>query len=327
VVDDLKAWPEDAVNQFDPEGLARIEDGGGLCIGHTRSRGNQFIAKARIYAVAKEGIPLHEAVHGYCAQSFGRTGPRWYAEGTAEMGNYWTAGERGVDAYPVVIKYLRSQKPRSAESLIDTVEKTGGTWKEYAWWWSLSHFLQNNPNYSAQFRAMGLELLAGKKTGYKEVFGPRSDQVEFEYLFFLEHLEKGFREDLCGWDWKKKFLALKGSETSASATIKAAWGWQPSGATLKSGAEYEYKTTGNWQTGKNSKSVSADGNAEGLGRLEGVMMKDFILGEPFDLGAAGTFVAPSDGDLYLRCKCPWIELPNNSGKINIRIKPKTGKAG
>jgi hypothetical protein len=57
------------------------------------------------------------------------------------------------------------------------------------------------------------------------------------------------------------------------------------------------------------------------------MMKDFILGEPFDLGAAGTFVAPSDGDLYLRCKCPWIELPNNSGKINIRIKPKTGKAG
>ena len=57
-------------------------------------------------------MPLHESVHGYCCQAFGRTGPQWYAEGAAEMGNYWVDGERGVNAYPWVIKYLRGETPK-----------------------------------------------------------------------------------------------------------------------------------------------------------------------------------------------------------------------
>lgn len=331
VVKDFSVWPKKALTEFPDEALARVKKDSGICVSVTLARGNQFVNKARVFTSVSGGVDLHEAVHGYCCQTFGRTGPRWYADGMAEIGRYWIEGERGVNAFPFVIKYLREEKPKKAESLIvidpheveDWHDRIDGSWKEYAWWWSVAHFLENNPNYSARFRAMGLELLAGKKPSFKEVFGDQSKELEFEYRFFLDHLEKGFREDLCGWDWKKKFLPIRSRETTATAVTQAGHGWQPSGATLKSGVAYEYKTTGKWQAAKKSPSISADGNKEGLGRLEGVMFKEYELGEPFDLGASGEFKPPSDGDLYLRCKSPWSKLPEGSGKITVRVKLKS----
>ena len=74
----------------------------------------------------------------------------------------------------------------------------------------------------------------GKIPAFKEVFGSQIEKLEFEYRFFLEHLEKGFREDLCGWDWKKKFIRSKklrkhrvsrrasGPRMAASGDIKGA---------------------------------------------------------------------------------------------------------
>jgi hypothetical protein len=324
VVKDLRAWPPEMLQSFDPQGLQKIREGAGVSVGMTLSRGNRFIAKARVYAAAQGGVPQHEAVHGYAQQTFGRTGPQWYAEGMAELGQYWTVGGKGVNATPGVIRYLRSQPPKPLAELIVTDQKIGGTWKDYAWWWSLCHFLDNNPNYSAAFRALGPQLLAGKDTGFRQVFGPRAKELEFEYRFFLAHLETGLRADLCAWDWSKKFHPLRGSSTAITATVHAGRGWQPSGATLQAGAEYAYKSTGQWKVDKPPKSVSADGAPEGLGRLEGVVLMEseraYMLSEPFDLGQSGTLKAPATGNLYLRCKIPWFELPAATGKITVRLQ-------
>jgi hypothetical protein len=324
VVQDLQTWPPEMVQGFEPEGLAKIKEGAGVSVGRTLSRGSQFLAKARVYAVAKGGVPQHEAVHGYAQQTFGRSGPQWYAEGMAELGKYWIEGGKGVNAFPVVIQYLRSQPPKSLGELIVNEQRIGGTWKDYAWWWSLCHFLDNNPNYSAAFRALGPQLLAGKDTGFQQVFGPKEKELEFEYRFFLAHLERGLRADLCVWNWNKKFHPLRGSSTAITATVLAGRGWQPTSATLQGGAEYEYKSTGTWKVGKPPKSVSAGGTPDGLGRLEGIILteseKGYVLCEPFDLGESGSFKSPANGNLYLRCKVPWFELPAASGKLTVRLQ-------
>jgi hypothetical protein len=319
IAKNFDAWPADVVAQMDPQGVSQIKAQAGVCVCRSMSKGNRFIAKARLYAVSKDGVPLHEAVHGYCGQAFGRTGPKWYAEGMAELGHYWLNGQKGVNTPASVVKYLKKTEPREIESLIDTSAETGGTWEDYCWWWFLCHLLENNPNYSAQFRALGPELLMAKETGFREVFGSVARQLKFEYNFFLQHLEVGYRVDLTAWDWKKKFTPLTSASRTILVVVQAGRGWQPSGLTLAKGTRYQYSSTGTWRPGKGAEAVGAGGDDDGLGRLVGVVMKDYRLSQQFDLGESGTLNAPDDGNLYLRCRIPWKQLSEASGRLNVKL--------
>jgi hypothetical protein len=104
-----------------------------------------------------------------------------------------------------------------------------------------------------------------------------------------------------------------------SARILAQRGWQPSGARLKEGERYEYSAGGTWRAMANAEATTAAGEASGRGRLEGVVFRDFALGEPFPLGANGTFRAPEDGRLYLRCHDDWNALADNTGFVSVKI--------
>jgi len=322
VVDDLAQWPQELISKMEPEGLAKIREGAGVCLSTKVSRGKQFRSKSRVYAVAKGDVPLHEAVHAYCHQTFGRAGPRWYAECMAEMGHYWEEGAKGVNVPPQVIRFLRSSKPRPLESLIDNEEKTGGSWEDYCWWWMLGHLMDNNPNYYAQYRAFGRMVLAGKQITFQDVFGPRAKELDFELRFFRQNLQNGYRVDLCSWDWKQKFTDRPAANRAMTVSVLADRGWQPSGLTVTANASYGFEAEGTWRTGEKSDPVDADGAADGRGRLVGVLMKDYQLGEEFELGKSGSFTAPADGDLYLRCRVPWKEIADSSGKISVQMKLK-----
>ncbi len=321
VVKNLDAWPAEKVDAMEPGGLAKIREGAGVCITRTLSSGNRFMAKARVYTVSKDGVPLHEAVHGYAGQTFGRTGPHWYAEGMAELGHYWVNGQKGVNAPPVVIQYLKKCPRRQLSQLLVCDEELGGTWEDYAWWWTLCHFLDNNPNYSADFRALGPQLLQGKETGFRQVFGAKVKEFTFEYEFFLDHLEAGYRVELGSWDWKRKFFSLI-SGRSVNAAVQAGRGWQPSGLIVAADTAYQYTATGTWRTGKDDETVDADGDDKGQGRLVGVILKDYKLGEEFELGKSGSFTAKSDGNLYVRCRDAWNKLADNSGRISVKLQLK-----
>jgi len=323
IVKDLKNWSEELQEKMEPEGLAKIREGAGVCITRVVSKGSRFRGTAHMYAVSKDGVPLHEAVHGYCGQTFGHTGPHWYAEGMAEMGHYWIEGQKGVHVPPVVIKFLRKTQPRAMESLIANDTGLGGTWQDYCWWWFLCHLLENNENYTAQFRFLGRQvLIKNEKLTFQDVFGPRIKELEFEFRFFLEHLENGYRVDLCSWNWKRRFSTRDKGGHAISVVIQADRGWQPSGLTVTGGAKYAYEASDTWDIGKEKDSVDANGAADGRGRLVGVVMKDYQLGKEFELGATGTFTAPGDGDLYLRCRVPWTQIAANSGKITVELKAK-----
>ncbi|MBX3437256.1 MAG: hypothetical protein KF861_07195, partial [Planctomycetaceae bacterium] len=89
---------------------------------------------------------------------------------------------------------------------------------------------------------------------------------------------------------------------------------------LRAETEYEYRVEGTWTLEAEGTPVDADGVEEGGGRLIGVVFADYRLSAPVELGASGTFVAPADGDLYLRCRDDWGSLADNQGTLIVSIK-------
>jgi hypothetical protein len=241
----------------------------------------------------------------------------------AEMGQYWREGEKAVVADSHVVKYLQQSPPQSLAEIVAPGQVTGDSWQNYAWRWALCHLLANNENYASRFRPLGLGLLMEQPVSFEQVYGPMANEISFEYLFFLKHFDAGYRVDLCSWDWKRKFRPLAvNSSNVISVRVIAARGWQGTGLSLASGAEYEFAATGKWQLAKEGDSLSADGDDGGAGRLVGVLLKDFELGEPFELGATGSFTAAGDGNLYLRCRDAWNEVADNKGQLTVKLKLK-----
>lgn len=332
VIKDLKNWPP---GSLDRDGAASVAAGGGV----TQSRG--FVVggpngappdptkprklsdvTAVCYCGADRGTPQHEAVHAYCAQTFGTTGPVWYSEGMAEMGQYWRDGEnRDVQIHAGVVDYLKNESIKSLNGIVNNRESTGDSWQNYAWRWALCHLLATNPNYAKRFRPLGLDLLTAQNLTFEQTYGDQADQISFEYRFFIGHICNGFRCDLAYFDWSKKFLPMS-TTTARTVQVLADRGWQPTQASVTTDKSYEFSTTGSWQISKDSGNLGAAGNSDGHGKLVGVILKDYELGEPFDLGASGDFSPPSNGNLWVRCLDGWDQLGDNKGKVTLTLKLK-----
>jgi hypothetical protein len=353
VVDDLANWKRGAL----PHPLARvlIERVGGGIDQHPIRSGDTTVLKARVYATSIPGVAEHEVVHAYCQQTFGTCGPDWYQEGMAQLVCHSREKARGVRCDPAMIHFLRNSPPQSLDSIVrghaftspltDTFTRLGrkdsknnqrgliseGTvWlasddetlreaREAYWWsWALCHMLHANPNYRERFRALGRAMLNGQDASFAAAFGPVYDELAFEYRFFLEHFDQGFRADLCHWNWTKSFT----SKVDAWQTIVvgAARGYQASGLTVLAGRKYQYQSTGRWIAHSEGNEVTADGGRLGHGRLVGVVMQNFSLSESIELGADGTFVAPCTGRLHLRCRDAWNRVADNQGAIHVRLK-------
>jgi len=320
VIKDLQKWRGVPLS---PDGIDSVQNGGGVTISRIARRGNRGYAKSIVYATANRGTPQHEAVHAYCTQTFGSTGPVWYSEGMAEMGQYWRKDDdMGVKCYPGVARYIRSSPPKSLNGIVNGNEATGDSWQNYAWRWALCHLLAVNPNYSKRFRPLGLGLISGNKNvSFEQTYGSMAKEISFEYLFFLGHLEIGYRVDLCAWDWKARFTRPKG-KGALTAKIRADRGWQPSRMIVKKDQEYEFSADGTWQLTSSGEPTDADGNGS-KGKLVGIVMDDdYKLTKPIPLGAFGSFTAPIDGKLYLRCEDAWNSIADNKGRLDFKIKIK-----
>ncbi len=318
VVRDVAQWP---AGSLAPEGLDHIAAGGGVTLGQTQQNaltGEILASRAVVYAVADRGTPQHEAVHAYCMLNFGRTGPVWYSEGMAEMGQYWVDKDPAVHCHPEVVKYLKSEAPKQLTEITDLSQMTGDSWQNYAWRWALCHLLANNPNYAPRFHPLGMALLNGQRSSFEEVYGPMAKEISFEYVLFLKNFDLGYRADLCGWDWKAKFSGVL--TRPLTAKIKAAAGWQPARLFVKAGETYSYSTKGEWALAKDGEKVSAAGDKDGKGRLEGAIFHDYQLSDPIELSDIGTFTAPVEGKLFLRCRDSWAELGDNTGEVSVKLE-------
>jgi hypothetical protein len=316
VVRDFDNFPPAAM---DSRGISGIKTAGGTTLMCTVPAGRGYLTKSVVYASDRPEVVRHEAIHAYCHQSFGCIGPVWYSEGMAEMGHYWKQGDSAVHAGRREIEFFHDNPPKSLAETLSRSQVTGDSWQNYASRWALCHFLVNDPNYAPQFLVMGQGFLAGKDVSFEQTYGTTARELWFEYLLFLQHIDRGYRVDLCAWNWKKKFARLRSGRT-VTATIRAGRGWQPTGLTISPGMQYECAAAGNWRIGNGPKAIDLNGDEHGRGRLVGVLMKDYQLGSEFDVGDQVSLQRKDGGDLYLRCRNAWSALADDSGRIVVKLK-------
>lgn len=314
VVNDLSRWPQGSLEDYAAEKVRRGE-------GVTISLSLGSARRAVVYSCDKHGVVQHEAVHAYQHQTFGSTGPTWYSEGMAELGQYWKEGELAVAIDPVAIDYLKNAQPK--KKLLEIVaanQITGDSWQAYAWRWALCHLLANNPNYSGRFKELGVGMMTEKPDySFETVYGPMAKEISFEYEQFLQALDNGYRADLCAWQWGRKFLPLH-ADRRGQATVLARAGWQAANVQVEAGAKYDAAALGSWKIEADGDDLTADGDAQGRGRLIAVVMHDYQLSEIIPLGARTTFTAPASGDLYLRCQDDFHRLADNEGKLTAHFR-------
>lgn len=326
VVKDMANWPPGSLH---PVGAQSVANGGGVTMGRTSYRGNRIVAAtALVYATADRGTPQHEAVHAYCTQNFGRTGPVWYSEGMAEMGHNWKSLPKkgqpiSVDCPDYVVRYIKNSEVQSLNTIVNARSLSGDSWENYCWRWALCHLLATNPNYASRFRPLGLGLLMKKPVSFNQTYGSMAREISFEYLFFLKHFDQGYRCDLCQWDWKTKFRKPN-SVRPLISKIEADQGWQASRVLVEKDKAYQFSTAGEWKTDKEMEPTTAKGTDNGKGALVGVVLyenedDEYTLSDEFELGESGQFQAPASGKLFLRGQDAWHELADNSGKVTVKI--------
>lgn len=312
VIRDLSQWDQWPI---EAAGRAKIMSGEGVTV----SRGSLKGVTSIVYSCDKHGVVQHEAMHAYCSQTFGSTGPTWYSEGVAEMGQYWKAGERAVNIDPVVADYLaKSQPKKQLLEIVAAGQVTGDSWQAYAWRWALCHLLANNPNYSGQFKRLGIAMMKKLPESFESAYGGVAQEISFEYDQFVRHVANGYRADLCAWQWNARFTPLRQGR-KVKSDVEAAYGWQASGVEVQAGANYQVSASGEIRLSKTGKEYGADGDQRGRGRLVGVIFKDFQLSEPFELGVESSFTAPTDGRLFLRVLDDFTSLADNSGSLEITV--------
>lgn len=322
VVHDRSMWPagsipDDAINSIEQEAGITLT----LTQMLTTGFGDKHIigAKSVVWARDHHGIPQHEAVHAYCHQTFGRTGPTWYSEGMAEIGKYWNEVSVGVKIDEYVLEYLKETEPEDLEFITALDQRTGDSWQNYAWRWALCYLLSANPNYAPRFKPLGMGMLNGDNVSFEDVYGSMAREIEFEYLFFLKHIDQGYRCDLCAWDWKTKFVPVK-SSTGLQVKVAANRGWQATRLQLKKGDKITYTASGEWSLEKKGRMLTANGDDDGKGRLVAVLFEDYQLSEPFELGEEGEYEASESGNLFVRCQDDWTQIADNGGSISVKFK-------
>jgi hypothetical protein len=254
--------------------------------------------------------------------SFGSTGPTWYSEGMAEMGKYWRPKDVSVNIDPVVIDYLTSTPSKSMVEIVNEEQITGDSWQAYAWRWALCHMLVNNSNYASRFKKLGVNMMKGQVVdSFYDAFGDVENELAFEYDQFLQKVSNGYRVGLCKWDWKTRSARLKPGANSKNG-VMARKGWQATKVRLVEGQAYDFVAKGSWKLSEDGDDISADGadDASGQGRLIGAVFNAYELSKPIELGKKGRFVAPSDGQLFLRCDDRWNEIADNSGQLTAYFR-------
>jgi hypothetical protein len=349
VAKNVAAWSDEAL----PHPLARLWIGavGGATTRHALHLGRTNASRITIFASTQPGVVEHEVVHAYCCQVFGTTGPDWYKEGMAQYLSYALDAEQGVQCPPDVLTAIQQgpaktidqvvgegaftngavrsldrllasrddpQRPvRLADWSVEATDEVAGLYKPYCWSWAVCHFLVNNPNYAGQFRQLGRRYLSDEPAGSTGAirFPP---EAAFEFSQFIEHLDVGYRTNLCAWEWDRRPQPLRHQRT-ISRRVKAARGYQATGLAVRAGQRVAYRALGQWSTGPDAVSITADGTEDGTGRLIAVLFHEYRLSEPFELGTSGTFSAPGPGHVYVRCRDHWNGLADNAGAVTLKF--------
>jgi len=298
---------------------------------------------------------LHEGVHAFMGYVFGKWGPPWYREGTAELlGTHcWkdknlTLGylPRNADEVPnwrripIVRNAFAKKEGRRTEDVFDLAPEDYDENAAYAWSWAFAAFCEHHPGYRMPFRHLARHL-SRSDAKLSELFVNLLDEedakrFEDDWTDFVANIDFGYDFERTRIDdfSPGKPLAKNGD----TVAVRADRGWQNSGLRLEKGQTYEFSAEGRFQLGRTPKIWWSEPNGITVRYHRGVPIGTLLAtlrsdsGEstetgtgigfatPQVVGTGGTWNVEHSGTLFFRINDFPSELDDNDGTATARIR-------
>ena len=314
-----------------------------------RQRGRHFWMYETDGDYFRRALALHEATHVRmtAGRPAGAKGPLWYLEGVAELFGAHRLADDGaltVRIIPgpeaaaggwdriervradVAAGYLPGLEGIRAFDDADFLEGRG-----YAWAWALCAFLDGHPNYRDRFRDVSNPGVRGRlNAAFDAAFADDRRRIAAEWPLFASELVPNYERE------PNAVAFADGSPLTAERAVRidAARGWQSAAVSLAEGDAVEVRADGRFTLADDPRpwESTADGisfdyhRGRRLGGLQAAVLADppggpSGLNDPVPVGAAGRFVAPRAGTLYLRLNDRPDRRSENRGGVTVTLAP------
>lgn len=327
-----------------------------------RHRDYEFWMYDQEHAYYRQHLLLHEATHCFTTCLPNVQMPIWYLEGIAELfaTHEWVEGQgarvegKGTletrvmpadrDSFGGLGRISLIQEAVAAgrsKSLAEVAGLRPNDYLEpeaYAWAWAATKFLDGHPRYAERFRELGGKVVIGEvpfETAFDELFGEDRAAIDAEWPVFVDDLRPGYDLE------RAAITFLAGQPVAAESTceIRADRGWQSTEMLVERGKKYEITAKGRFILANEPQEWVSEANGVSIrfvdGRPIGQMLATIDPSEPArrpgamlavtPLGNAARLEPTVTGTLYLRLNDDWSELADNSGEVEVTIRPLDGR--
>ncbi len=321
-------------------------------IEHGRHHRNQFWMREQQYDYYRRHLLIHEATH--CVMMFlpENRAPVWYLEGMAELfGTHRTTadGKLQFDVMPTSPEEFAgfgriSLLPRAfivnkGWSIAQVMEYPAEKYlnpEPYAWAWALCYFLEHHPRYAARFHELRRNQQPRAFAAAMEaLLAEGGRDLTTEWVFFILNLQYGFDVPRAAITFEAGTPCI--ADKPRWMEIVANRGWQSTRCRLQAKQPYEITAVGQFTLAQQPKPwiSEADGISYRyfrkipLGKLLAWVrdedgpaggFNDAML-DVVPIGSHGEITSPVAGTLYLRLNDSWSELADNTGGVNISVRP------
>jgi hypothetical protein len=316
------------------------------------SRGSQVWLFDQPSDYYRRHLLIHELAHAFMNRWLGGAGPPWYMEGMAELlGTHrWEGGKlelgylpRHKDEVPYWgrVKIVKDEFAASRGMLLDqimTYDAQAHLYNApYGWCWAAAAFLDQHPKTQAAFRELKHDT-ADRSVEFSNRFRERLKEhwgeIDEDWQLFVIECDYGY--DVA------RAAALRQPTADlpaggATATIAADRGWQSTGYKLKAGTTYELTASGRYQVATDPKPWPCEANGitiryhrgQPLGLLQAAVSDEETprdtytpLSAPTSVGVHSVITPETGGTLFLRINEAASGLADNSGTLNVEIRPQ-----
>lgn len=292
---------------------------------------------------------LHEGTHGFVRAFFGENAPPWYNEGIAELlgthlwdGNTLTLAytPRSPEEAPMWgrVKIVRDAVREGRGLTLEQVLAFGPTAhrevEPYGWCWALTALLDGDPRFRERFRSLPRYLNRPDfAQQFERLIAPDRRLLQTEWLLLTHNIEYGYSFEAEALDLQPGVPLPTGGARYSVASHR---GWQNTGYRVEAGKTYRLTAQGRYTIARDGGDwlCEPDGvtiryhRGKPLGMLlAAVDAPDFTTDQPGGLldpvavGSRCDWSPPASGTLFLRINDSPAELGDNTGSVNVFIRP------
>jgi hypothetical protein len=297
---------------------------------------------------------LHEGTHSFMSLELGGLGPVWYAEGMAELlaTHRWADGKLTLNVMPKTrddvpywgrVKIVRSafaeHRAKSFEQVLAIAPDMPDENDLYGWAWAAAALLDAHPRYRDRFRKLSrLVHQPDFNQSFRQLIGDDWDALVEEWQVFVGTLEYGHDVARTAIDFTPGGPV---PDEGRTVSVAADRGWQNSGLRLEAGQAYSLRARGRYQVADRPRPWPCEpggvsiryyqgrplGILLGAVRPDGPPRSPTALLRPLAIGLGRTLSPPQSGTLFLKINDSPGELDDNSGQLEVRVKPQQPPAG